>query len=193
MQALLLPFLLSCTSAMYTPYGLYGMYLTPTLDKASVEGRYLYKPSMYDGAKAVMKHYGVDDDMLKGLMETDMFMNVKVGDDGMVTVDYNFGEMEESVSFTPGKEFDLTNNINSKAGKAVGTILSPNSFVLSWKGEDEMETSVFSLSGYGGTVSKTIYPKMSYPLSSVQMMQKVDEEGKPVAVTLPVYPSVYWG
>lgn len=191
---MLFAFSLSCASAL--PH-YHGVYMKPMLNSESVEGRYVYKPSMYDGMKNVLMHYGLDEEGIKAMGDTEMFLTVSCDEDaGTVTLEYDVGAGEtDSITFTPGEEFESTNPMNGKTGMATATILNPNSFLMSMKGEEDMESVVFSLNGYGGTVSRSIYPKMGWPISAVQAMQKVDEDGKPVALPMtPMYHhSYYWG
>jgi hypothetical protein len=192
MQAFLVMLSFACASAL--PH-YYGVMIKPMLDSKSVEGRYLYKPSMYDGMKNVLMHYGMDEEGIKAMGDMDLFLTVSCDEEaGTVTFEYNVGETVDSITFTPGEEFESTNPMNGKTGMYTATILSPNSLLLTVKGEDDVENVVFSLNGMGGTVARSIYPKMGWPITAVQMMQKVDEEGKPVAMpALGMYHSYYWG
>merc|ERR1711981_148214 len=101
-------------------------YMAPTLDKMAV-GRYLSKPSPYDGMTAVLKHYGLEEDAINAMREMEQFTEVSIDEEGVLTFVYDVGEESETMSFT-GSDCDC--NSSHHRGRLGGQDNCPQSHLF---------------------------------------------------------------
>merc|ERR1711997_677684 len=127
-----------------TPHFGYA-YMAPTLDKMVV-GKYLSKPSPYDGMTAVLKHYGLEEDAINAMREMDQFTEVSIDDEGVLTFVYDVGEESETMSFTPGGTVTVTHPITGDDWEGKTTVLSPTSFVMNFMDDNESSSVLFQFS-----------------------------------------------